>query len=744
MPIKFDKNTRQFHLYNDDFSYIIAVYDNGSIGQLYFGEPLSPNKDYPFLAPIPFAGFSNNIRSAARFEYPCYGRGDFRLPAFSVRLADGAGVVEPRFEDYRVYPGKNTIPGLPSTYTEGTDEAETLEITLLDKLSGLKIILSYTIFSAYACIARHTRFENTGKERIILESALSLSIDLPDSAWNMLTFTGSWAREFAVSDAPLRAGFQGVHSAFGVSGSIANPSLIFRRPETTEHRGEAFGLCLLYSGNFIACAEVDCWDITRIRTGINPETFSWILESGGSFDTPEAALGWSKSGLNGLSRVFHRLFRTHLESGVWRDRERPVLLNTWEGAYFNFTEEKLLAMARKAVDLGVEIFVLDDGWFGKREDETTSLGDWVPNRDKLPHGIAGLAEKITAMGLKFGLWIEPEMVSEKSHLFEAHPDWAVGVPGRTRTEMRRQFVLDMGRAEIVDYLFEAISSVISGAKISYIKWDMNRFITEPFSLALPPDRQGEFFHRYCLGVYSLYSRLTAAFPEILFESCASGGARFDAGILGFAPQGWLSDNTDAVQRLEIQRGASYFYPLNCIGAHVSTVPNHQTRRLTPLLFRAAASFFGDLGFELDPTKLSEEEAETIKECIVFYKKYRRLFQQGVFSRLDATADTAAWMVSSEDKKSAIVAVYKLNAKPNQKPFRVRLAGFDRAKVYHVSLWEPTHRAGLTFDETDKCLNCGLRGGDELTSCGLLIDNTSFAVSIIGDFYPELFLLEAAE
>ncbi|MDR0784791.1 MAG: alpha-galactosidase [Treponema sp.] len=745
MPIKFDENTRQFHLYNNDFSYIIAVYDNGSIGQLYFGEPLSPDRDHPFLAPLPFAGFSNNIRSAARFEYPCYGQGDFRLPAFKVKLADGAGVVEPRFEDYRVYAGKKALPGLPSTYTESDDEAETLEIILIDKPSHLKIILFYTIFAADACIARSVRFENFGKEKIILESAMSLSLDAPDSAWNTLAFTGSWAREFAVSDAPLHVGFQGVHSSLGVSGSTANPSLVFRRPETTERYGEAFGISLLYSGNFIACAEIDCWDIVRIRVGINPETFSWSLENSGSFDAPEAVLGWSRNGLNGLSRVFHRLFRTRLERGVWRDRERPVLLNNWEGTYFNFNEEKLLAMAKKAADMGVELFALDDGWFGKRDDDATSLGDWFPNTDKLPNGITGLAEKITAMGLKFGLWIEPEMVSEKSRLFEAHPDWAVGVPGRTRTEIRRQFVLDMGRSEVVDYLFETLSALISNAKISYIKWDMNRFITEPFSLALPPDRQGEFFHRYCLGVYSLYSRLTEAFPDILFESCASGGARFDGGILAFAPQGWLSDDTDAVQRLEIQRGASYFYPLNCIGAHISAVPNHQTGRLTSLLFRAAVAFFGDLGFELDPTKLAEEEAETVKECIAFYKERRRLFQQGVFNRLDAPPDcnTAAWMVSTEDKKSAIAAVYKLNAKPNQKPFRIKLAGLDRSKVYRVSLWEPTHRAGAPFDATDKRLNCGLRGGDELLSCGLLIDNTFFAVSITGDFYPELFLIEEA-
>ena len=373
-------------------------------------------------------------------------------------------------------------------------------------------------------------------------------------------------------------------------------------PETTtEEDGEAYGFSLVYSGNFLAEAEVDAFDTTRVRIGISPNTFTWTLEPGGSFATPEAVLVYSDAGLGAMSDALHGLYRERLARGSWRDKPRPVLLNNWEGTYFAFDEAKLLDIATAARDLGVELFVLDDGWFGERDTETTSLGDWFVDRRKLPNGLDGLAAKVEALGIGFGLWIEPEMISEQSRLFEAHPDWAIGVPGRPRTESRQQLVLDMSRPEIVDHLFGVLSEVLASAPISYIKWDMNRTITEPFSAALPADRQGEFFHRYILGVYDLYARLTAAFPEILFESCAGGGGRFDPGLLAFAPQAWTSDDTDAVERLRIQWGTSLAYPLSSMGAHVAAVPNHQTSRITPIATRAAVAFFGVLGYELDPT-----------------------------------------------------------------------------------------------------------------------------------------------
>ncbi|MDR0635634.1 MAG: alpha-galactosidase [Treponema sp.] len=733
MSITFDKETRQFHLHNGRFSYIIQILGNEYIGQAYCGAPLNPARAYPLLS-LPFNGFSN-APNIARFEYPAYGNGDYKLPALAVVFSDGSGVIEPAYKAHRITKGKNSIAGLPATYTEKDDEAETLEIDLEDTPSGLRITLYYTIFTAYNCIARHARIVNAGAQNLTLKSAMSLCLDLGDADWNLITFTGMWAREFHSTDQRLRPGTQGVESTRGISGHQQNPFLILKRPNANDFSGEALGFSLIYSGNFYAGVEVDSFDLSRVRLGINPNTFSWELAAGAAFDTPEAVLTYSGEGLNHLSQQFHGLYRNRLASGLWRDRERPVLLNNWEGTYFNFTEKKLLEMAAIAKDLGIELFVLDDGWFGKRDDDHTSLGDWFPDTRKLPEGVSGLAQKITALGVKFGLWIEPEMISEKSKLFEAHPDWAVGIEGRVRTEQRQQYVLDMGRPEIIDYLFDTLSKVIASAPISYIKWDMNRSLTEPFSRALPPERQGEFFHRYCLGVYNLYQRFIKAFPDILFESCCSGGGRFDAGILGFAPQGWLSDDTDAVQRLSIQTGASFSYPLSSIGAHVSAVPNHQTGRSAPLSFRAMTAFFGVLGFELDPTKLTVEEKAELARCISFYKQHRSLFQRGRFSRLHSPASHlyAAWQVVSEDSSQAIVGFYKLLTQPAKQPLRLLLKDLDSSALYEVSVWEDG-----SFDALDKRLNCGQRGGDELMRSGLLLD-IAFG-SRAGDFRSELFLL----
>jgi alpha-galactosidase len=741
MAILFDSTVKQFHLTNGSFSYIIKILENGSIGQVYAGAALDGSRPYPLLDPIPFAGFSNNDKAITRFEYPGYGYGDFRRPAFKVRFAEGASVVEPCCKGHRIYAGKAEVPGLPATYTEKDDEAETLELELLDTTSGLKIILFYTIFAQYNCLARHVRFSNGGCGKIILENAMSLSLDLPDSRWNLVTLTGAWAREFDVGDAPLRAGVQGIQSSRGISGAQTNPALLLRRSNTAENEGEALGISLVYSGNFTADVEVDQWDITRLRIGINPDTFSWELKNGETFDTPEAVLAWSGTGLGDLSRQYHNLYRKRLARGVWRDAERPVLLNNWEGTYFNFTETKILEMAASARDLGAELFVLDDGWFGKRDDDHSSLGDWFPHAGKLPEGVAGLAEKVCALGIKFGLWIEPEMVNPDSDLFRAHPDWAVHIPHRQRTEQRYQYVLDMGRPEIVEYLFNVLAPIFKSAPISYIKWDMNRYITEPYSLALPPERQGEFFHRYVLGLYDLYNRFTRAFPEILFESCASGGARFDPGLLSFAPQAWLSDDTDAVERLRIQGGASLIYPLSSMGAHVSAIPNHQTGRRTPLSFRAMVSFFGCLGYELDPATFSGEEREAVKKQIAFYKAHRRTFQYGRFFRLlsplpgRSSINLASWMSVSEDGKEAIVGIYKILDNPNQRPFRLKLAGLEPRVDYRVSVWEDGG-----FSEEDRNLNCGDRGGDELMQAGLLLECTGRHNPRKGDFFSELFLL----
>jgi alpha-galactosidase len=550
----------------------------------------------------------------------------------------------------------------------------------------------------------------------------------------MLGLSGTWARERHVVERRLVPGRQSISSVRGASGHEHNPFLALRRESTTEALGDAYGFSLVYSGNFLAEAEVDPFGTTRIRLGIEPTTFSWRLEPGASFSTPETVVAYSETGLGGLSDAFHALYRERLARGTWRDRLRPVLINNWEATYFDFDADRLVQIATMARDLGVELFVLDDGWFGARDDDTTSLGDWFVDRRKLPDGIDGVARRITDLGIGFGLWIEPEMVSPRSQLFEAHPDWAIGIPGHRHTESRQQLVLDMSRPEVVDHLTEVLADVLGSAPISYVKWDMNRNITEPYSSSLPPDRQGEFFHRYLLGVYELYRRLTGMFPKILFESCAGGGGRFDAGLLAFAPQAWTSDDTDAIERLRIQWGTSLAYPLSSMAAHVAAVPNHQVGRVTPIATRAAVAFFGVFGYELG----ADERAE-MADQIRFYLDHREVFQRGRFLRLDSPwegdRDHVAWMVASGDRRQAVVGSYRILAHADPGPRRLRLRGLDPEATYRVSTW-PSGDAGLAR------VNTGERSGAELMAAGLVLDLERWETVARGDFWARLFVLDA--
>src|SRR5699024_10804683 len=426
---------------------------------------------------------------------------------------------------------------------------------------------------------------------------------------------------------------QAVYSLRGCSSHNYNPFLALKREETTEGNGEVYGFSLVYSGNFLAQADVDTYDTTRVTMGIHPDTFSWNLKPGETFQTPEAVMVYSDHGLNGMSQAYHTLYRSRLARGFWRDRERPVLINNWEATYFDFDEDKILEIVKTAKELGVELFVLDDGWFGKRNDDTSSLGDWYPNLEKLPDGITGVARRVEEMGLKFGLWFEPEMTNKESRLYREHPDWILSVPGRKVSVGRNQYVLDFSREEVVNAIFEQMKKVLTEAPISYIKWDMNRSMSEVYSAGAGAKDQGKVMHKYILGVYRLYDMLTKEFPEILFESCASGGARFDPGLLYYAPQCWTSDDTDAVERCKIQYGTSFVYPVSSMGAHVSAVPNHQLLRNTSLETRANVAYFGTFGYELDPNRLTEEEKEEVKAQITFMKQYRHLIQYGTFYRL---------------------------------------------------------------------------------------------------------------
>jgi len=739
VPIDWDPAARQLHLHNGRISYVLQVLSGGALGHLHFGPALAPDRSYAHLGSDPFPGFSNRVDEPVALEYPVAGIGDFRVPALSVELADGSGVLDLRYLRHRIVAGKPSLPGLPSTYVEADSEADTVEIVLADAPSGLEVQLNYTIFADLPLIARSAVIRNSGPTAIRLTGAMSASLDLPDSDWRFVHLSGTWARERHVFGRRLAPGRQSVGSLRGASSYQHNPFVALRREATTEDAGEAYGFSLVYSGNFLAEADVDVVATTRVRLGIAPEGFAWRLVPGATFSVPEAVLAYSAAGLGEMSDAYHRLYRERLVRGVWRDRPRPVLINNWEGTYFDFDEAKLIEMATASRDLGVELFVLDDGWFGRRDADTTSLGDWFVDRRKLPNGVDGLARKIEALGLQFGLWIEPEMVSAESQLFAAHPDWAIGVPGRPRTEARQQLVLDMGRPEVVDHLYGVLTDVLASGPVSYVKWDMNRNITEPYGLALSADRQGEFFHRYILGVYDLYRRLTERFPEILFESCASGGGRFDPGMLAFAPQTWTSDDTDAAERLRIQWGTSMVYPLSTIGAHVAAVPNHQTGRMTPLGTRAAVAFFGVFGYELDPTGLSDEERREVRAQIAFYKAHRELFQYGRFVRLrspfEGDGNETAWSAVASDRRRAVVGFYRVLNRPVPGPDRLRLRGLDPVASYRVSVWPE-------MDDVVARANHGVRGGDDLMANGLLLGGERDEAGRRGDFWAPLFVLEA--
>jgi len=718
MPIEWDATSRQWHLHTGHLSHVLCVLENDWLGSLHLGAPLAAGRSYRHLGLHPFAGFANRVGAPVGLVVPVPGRGDFRMPALVVEQPDGSTVLDPRYAGHRIEPGKPELPGLPSIYTDEVAEADTLTITLRDDPSGLEVDVRTTVFRDHAALARSLEIRNTGRSPLVLRAAMSTSLDLPDDDWCLMTFSGTWARERHAHVAPLVPGRRSVGSVRGASGHEHNPFAILRRPWTTEDAGEAIGLSLVYSGNFLAEVEVDPYGTTRARLGIHPDGFAWTLEPGASFLTPEAVVAWSGLGLGPLSHTYHDLYGRRLARGPWRDRPRPILLNNWEATYFAFDEARLIEIARTGRDLGVELFVLDDGWFGQRNDDTTSLGDWVPDPAKLPAGLDGLARAVEDLGLRFGLWIEPEMVNEQSDLYRAHPDWAIGVPGRERTTSRTQLMLDLSRPEVVDHLDRVLSELLASAPISYVKWDFNRFVTEPYGGSLPPERQGEFFHRYVLGLYDLYRRLTTRFPAILFESCAGGGGRFDPGLLAFAPQAWTSDDTDAVERLRIQWGSSFGYPLASMGAHVSAVPNHQVGRVTPLATRAAVAFFGAFGYELDPTTLTEAERTQVREQIAWYRERRELFQYGRFHRLrspfEGDGNETAWMTVAPDRSRAIVGWYRVLARPVPQHDRLRLRGLDPAAGYRVSTWP--RPLGPGQDGPDEIV----LGGDELMAVGLPI------------------------
>ena len=739
--ILFKEECRQFHLTNGDVSYIFRVSEDGKLLQLYYGAAV-PERDYSYLVELQHRSMTTYRKEGdlryslehVRQEFPEYGTTDFRHPAICLRQGNGSRITDFVYVSHQIVDGKPALEGLPATYTEAQTEAKTLILTLRDELTEVEVQLFYTIFADWPVIARSSKVINQGRETCYLESLASLSLDLPDADYDWLQLSGAWARERHIKERPLQQGIQSIESTRGISSPHHNPFVALKRAETTEFSGPVLGAALVYSGNFLIQAEVDTYDVTRLQIGINPFGFEWKLAAGQSFTSPEALLVYSEQGLNGMSQVFHQLFRRRLARGYWRERVRPVLINNWEATYFDFSEDQLLELAEKAQQVGVELFVLDDGWFGQRTNDRAGLGDWFVNPERLPQGLGSLAERIHGLGMKFGLWFEPEMVNKDSQLYRTHPDWLLAVPDRQPHHGRNQFVLDYSRPEVVDEIFERLSAVIKEAQLDYIKWDMNRPLTDVFSSAWPAEQQGEIFHRYVLGVYDLYESLTSRYPRLLFESCSSGGGRFDPGMLYYAPQAWTSDDSDAIERLKIQYGTSLLYPLSSMGAHVSIVPNHQTNRLTPLKTRGNVAFFGSFGYELDLNQLSPGELAEVREQIAFYKRHRELIHNGTFYRLQSPFKgdgQTAWMLVSQDQNTALLGTFKVLNQVNRSHQRLQLKGLAADTVYRLE--------GRTYTGAE-LMRVGLVTTD--ASSGQLLEDSEQKPSY--DFDSKLWLFEAED
>ena len=762
MAIIFHKQSKCFHLYNNEVSYIMRIMENGQLENLYYGKKIHDKEDFAYFHDeamrsqmsvcIPEPGLLS--MQYTRQEYPSYGTGDYRSPAVTIAQENGSRIIDFKYAGHEIYSGKKEILPLPATYVEGKEEAETLEVTLHDNVMDTDLILSYTIYEAYPVITRNTKFVHKGKEKIVLERAMSASVEFLDMDYEMVQLSGGWSRERYVKNRKLEMGIQSIQSLNGTCcGAEHNPFLALKRPYTTESQGEVYGFSLVYSGNYLGQVEVSTFDMTRVMMGINPEDFSWELKSGESFQTPEVVMVYSDKGLNKMSQTYHRLYRKRLMHGEWRDKARPILLNNWEATYFDFNEEKILTIAKKAKEAGVELFVLDDGWFGARNDDYRGLGDWYVNLENLPDGISGLSKKVEELGLKFGLWVELEMVNKDSDLYRAHPDWIISAPNRFESHARHQNVLDFSRKEVVDYIYEMIAKVIRESSISYIKWDMNRYMSEPYSKGSAPCEQGKVMHKYILGVYDLYTRLTTEFPHILFESCASGGARFDPAMLYFAPQTWCSDDTDASERTKIQYGTSYVYPIVSMGSHVSAVPNHQMHRITPIETRANVAYFGTFGYELDLNLLSDAEIETVKKQIAFMKEHRELIQMdGDFYRLLSPfeGNETAWMVVSSDKTQAVAAFYQRLNKVNASWLRLKLDGLDANAKYEVSCdmapvasYDAKIAEAYGHKTEEDSVKTYQAYGDELMSAGIPIDREELNKKG-GDFASLLYTLKKVD
>ena len=715
MSIVIDKERQLFTLHTQSATYQMRADQWGTLLHLYYGER-TDSSDKSYFVQQNDVGFSGNPYGAGQTtrrysldtlpqEYGCFGTGDYRVTALRARNLDGSQAAGLRFRSYERLPGKYAIPGLPALYAQ-EGQGETLVLRMEDSASGLEAELYYGVLENQDVITRAVRIVNHGTEAVTLEKAASMQLDWQWGQFDWISLYGRHSMEQNVQRSPILHGVQSVGSVRGISSHQYSPFLMLCEPHATENRGSCYGFSFVYSGEFLMELEKDQLEQTRLVCGIHPDNFSWCLEPGDSLWLPEVILAFSNQGLGGVSRIFHRALRENLCRGAWKEKRRPILTNNWEATYFDFTGEQLVSIAKAGAEMGAELFVLDDGWFGKRDEDISGLGDWVPNEKKLGCTLKELGERIQALGLGFGLWLEPEGISEDSDLYRTHPDWAVTIPGRKPCLSRSQLVLDFSRTDVQDYVIGAVSKILSGAPVSYVKWDFNRAICDKFSRALPAGRQGEFAHHYVLGLYRVLEELTSRFPEVLFESCSGGGGRFDAGMLYYTPQIWGSDTTDAIERLSIQYGASLGFPVSCVGAHVAAVPSHQTGRTTPLNTRGSAAMFGAFGYELDPRALSDEERAAIGRQIAFYKEHYDLIHHGDYYRLTAPEHPSCtvWEAACPDGETALVTAVYHHVFPNSIPVRVRVQGLKDSLWYEVSDGNGSYRAT----------------GASLKQCGLVI------------------------
>lgn len=692
MNIIYNEKNEAFLLHTKNTTYGIAVVDGRYLGHMYYGPSLDSADIRYLLREDENPGVpSANKRETGAFldcapmEFPETGMGDYRESAFCIRSMSGHRASELAYEGYAIEDGKPELEGLPATWGK-KETCRTLKLFMRDSLLGIKVTLLYSVFEDSDAIARSVIVENEGDQPFYIEKVLSACLDMDDRGFEVVGLFGSWARERHIQRMPLGWGRQNIASFKGNSSHQEHPFMALVTPETTQSTGEVYAMNFVYSGNFIAQTEKSQFDSVRMLMGIHPEGFTWKLEPGQRFTAPEVVMTYSAEGLGKMTRTFHDLYRNHLIRSPYLHEKRPILINNWEATYFDFDEKKLLEIAEEASELGIEMLVMDDGWFGKRSMDDSSLGDWYVNEEKLKGGLNALVENVKRTGMKFGIWIEPEMISPESELYREHPDWAIQIPGRDITQSRAQYVLDLSREEVVDGVYEMIAAVLRSADISYVKWDMNRQIATIGSRSLPDDRQGELAHRYILGVYRMQERLITDFPELLLENCASGGGRFDPGMLYYSPQIWCSDDTDAIERLAIQEGTAMLYPVSTIGAHVSVCPNHSVGRTTPFESRGDVALLGTFGYELDITKLSEEEKELVKVQVDKYHKYNDLIREGDYYRLASAAENRyydSWLIVEKDRSRALLFYVQVMSRANTKSRFIRLAGLDPERRYEA-------------------------------------------------------------